>query len=159
MGCIVYRRWWLPYMGSLSPKPGVVGTPRHYVFGTFRVFSVYWFELPTGGIGWVPIPRPRRCLKQVTKLLRFVFTKACPMRSMVSDMPCPKALSSLIVVLRTGLAPLFLSSGDGTLTLRRWHPLFLEPGGWLQPSSSLSLSLLFFPSYFRLSLARVSVGY
>jgi hypothetical protein len=59
MGCIVYRCWSLLYMGSLSPKSGDVGTPCHYVFGTFRVFSVYAFGLPTGATGWVPIPRPQ----------------------------------------------------------------------------------------------------
>jgi hypothetical protein len=97
---------------------------------------------------------------------------------MVSDMPCPKALSSrltLIVVFQTGLAPWFLSAGDGTLTLGSIHATayallvltFLSPEADCSNTSSfrasfilsLPLSLLFFPSYFRRSLAQVSVGY
>jgi hypothetical protein len=54
MGSIMYWRWWLPYMGSLAPKLGVVGTPCHCVFGTFRVFPCMDLSSPRVAQGGYP---------------------------------------------------------------------------------------------------------
>jgi hypothetical protein len=48
-------------MGPLAPKLGIVCTPFHYAFGSFRAISMYGFRIPTGGKGWGPLPRPQHC--------------------------------------------------------------------------------------------------